>query len=173
IDQVLRFNPMGSELCQSPTCHRISFLYGLLYDHANLNEATHATLHETFGVANIRAFEHLALLSRRRHVVDARDREVYMDHFERLKLPICFIHGADNQCFLPVSTRKTFDWLAAKNGDLYTRHVIPGYGHIDCIMGKSAINDVFPFIVRHFDETASDAEVGARIAAASPDTLPR
>ena len=119
-----------------------------------MNEATHATLHETFGVANIRAFEHLALLSRRRHVVDARDREVYMDHFERLKLPICFIHGAENQCFLPISTQMTFEALRAANGNqFYNRHVIPGYGHIDCIYGKNAAEDVYPYMLEHLQAT--------------------
>ena len=60
-----------------------------------------------------------------------------MSHLDRLALPICFIHGAENQCFLPVSTELTYNALRAANGNsLYSRHVIPGYGHIDCIYGE-------------------------------------
>ncbi len=63
-------------------------------------------------------------------------------------------HGAENQCFLPESTEKTVEVLAAKNGAaLYSRHVIPAYGHIDCIFGKTASNDVYPYIVKHLDGT--------------------
>jgi cholesterol oxidase len=44
--------------------------------------------------------------------------------------------------------------LRAANGlELYSRHVIPGYGHIDCIFGEDAAEDVYPLILRHLEET--------------------
>ncbi|MEO6982072.1 MAG: hypothetical protein ABI072_03025, partial [Edaphobacter sp.] len=65
-----------------------------------------------------------------------------------------FIHGAENQCFLPVSTEMTYNALRAANGDaLYSRHVIPGYGHIDCIFGTNAVNDVYPHMLEHLEAT--------------------
>ncbi|MEO6925000.1 MAG: alpha/beta hydrolase, partial [Bryocella sp.] len=144
------------EHCTDPTCHRITFLYSLLYEHAQLNEATHAALHEMFGIANIRSLEHLSLLVRTKHLVDAKGGEVYMQHLDRLKVPICFIHGAENQCFLPVSTELTYNALREANGsDLYKRHLIPGYGHIDCIYGKNACIDVYPYMLEHLEETAN------------------
>ena len=80
-----------------------------------------------------------------------------MPHLDRLKLPICFIHGAENQCFLPVSTELTYNALRAAYGDdLYTRHVIPGYGHIDCIYGQAAAQDVYPHMLNHLELTASE-----------------
>jgi cholesterol oxidase len=156
IDKALALYPVATkERCQSPVCHRITFLYAPLYDHAQLNEATHEALHEMFGVANIKQFEHLGVLTRKGHLVSATGQEVYLDHLDRLAIPICFIHGGDNECFLPESTRITYDLLRAKNGkDLYTRHVIPGYGHIDCIYGKDASRDVFPQMLAHLDTTA-------------------
>jgi cholesterol oxidase len=33
----------------------------------------------------------------------------------------------------------------------YERHVIPGYGHLDCIFGKNAAVDVYPVIARYLD----------------------
>ena len=131
-------------------------MYSLLYEHPQLNQATHNALHEMFGVASIRALEHLALLVRTQHLVDASGREVYMDHMDRLAIPITFIHGAENQCFLPVSTEMTFNKLCQMNGtSLYTRHVIPGYGHIDCIYGKNAVADVYPHMLKHLEATAT------------------
>jgi cholesterol oxidase len=107
-----------------------------------------------FGVANIRALEHLSLLVHTKHLVDAKGNELYMGHLDRLKLPICFIHGAENQCFRPISTQITYDALRAANGNqLYRRHVIPGYGHIDCIYGQNAAEDVYPFMLDHLQAT--------------------
>jgi cholesterol oxidase len=59
-------------------------------------------------------------------------------------------------CFLPQSTAETYDLLRARYGDdRYSRHVIPGYGHIDCIFGRDAHRDVYPHMLAHLEKTAS------------------
>ena len=155
-DKALTIYPMEKEeRCANPVCHRITFLYGHLYEHDQLNDATHQYLHEMFGVANIKGFEHLALICRKGHVVDDQGREVYLPHLERMAIPITFISGGENQCFLPESTDITYNLLREKNGkDLYRRHIVPNYGHIDCIYGKNAARDVYPYILARLDETA-------------------
>ncbi len=155
INTALKVYPIQKEEhCQSPTCHRISFMYGVLYEHDQLNAATHDTLHETFGVGNMKIFDHLGRLARTKHMVNFDGEDVYLPHINRLKIPITFIHGAENETFLPESTEQTYELLREKNGaDLYQRHVIPDYGHIDCIFGKNAAADVYPLIVRHLDNT--------------------
>ncbi len=152
-DRALDMMPMElEERCNNATCHRITFMYSNLYEHDQLNEATHEALHEMFGVANTSSFEHLAELVRKGHLVAANGDETYMPHLDRLAIPITFIHGAQNNCFLPQSTEQTVKLLSEKNGgNLYTRHVIPNYGHIDCIYGKNAVNDVYPFILHHLE----------------------
>jgi cholesterol oxidase len=165
-NDALRLYPLEhAEHCDSPVCHRITFLYSLLYEHAQLNQATHDALHEMFGVANIGALEHLGELVRQRHLVDASGKDVYMPHLDRLAIPIAFIHGGNNECFLPESTALTYERLRQKNGSsLYSRHVIPSYGHIDCIYGKNAVADVFPFMLQHLEETAVPAPVQVSMA---------
>jgi cholesterol oxidase len=152
-DRALELVPMQlEERCNNATCHRITFMYSNLYEHDQLNEATHEALHEMFGIANTASFEHLAELVRKGHLVAANGEEVYMAHLDRLAIPISFIHGAENNCFLPESTELTVKLLGEKNGSkLYTRHVIPNYGHIDCVYGKNAVNDVYPFILHHLE----------------------
>jgi len=153
-DRTLDLYPVG-QACDSPVCHRITFMYAPLYRHETLNEATHNALHEMFGIANMEAFEGLALMTRKGHLVSATGEDIYLPHLERLAIPITFIHGAMNECFLPESTEITFNLLGEKNGKgLYTRHVIPGYGHIDSIYGKNAVNDVYPYILDHLESTA-------------------
>jgi hypothetical protein len=157
LDDALRLYPIRhGEACRSAVCHRISFLYALLYDHANLSPLLHDNLHELFGLCSVETFQHLALMARVGHVVAANGAENYLPHLGRMKLPIAFIHGGDNQCFLPDSTQTTYDLLCGANGaGLYTRQIIEGYGHIDCIFGKDAPSDVFPHILAHLEQTAS------------------
>jgi len=154
-DDGLRLYPIElKNRCTSSTCHRITFLYAPLYEHANLNEASHDALHEMFGVANMKAFMHLARLTNTGHLVDFDGNNVYLPHLDRLAIPIAFIHGAQNECFLPESTAITMDELSKANGsNFYQRHVIPGYGHIDCIFGKNAAKDVYPFVLEHLEAT--------------------
>jgi cholesterol oxidase len=154
-DDALRFYPIQKEeRCDSPVCHRITFLYGQLYEHDQLNDETHEHLHEMFGVANIRSLEHLALLARKGHVVDFQGEETYLPYLERMAIPITFISGAENECFLPESTELTYNLLRERNGKkLYKRFVIPKYGHIDCIYGKNAARDVYPYILKQLEET--------------------
>jgi cholesterol oxidase len=154
-DRALAAFPMqAEEHCTSAVCHRISFLYALLYEHDQLNTPTHEALHEMFGIANIKAFEHLALMVREGKLVTADGKDTYMPHLDRLAIPITFIHGAENACFLPESTAKTLELLQSVNGPgLYQRHVVPNYGHIDCIFGRDASRDIYPLIVQHLDAT--------------------
>jgi cholesterol oxidase len=136
------------ERCSSPVCHRITFLYAPLYEHARLNQATHASLHELFGLANVKSFEHLGKIVNKGHVVAADGSDIYLPHLQRMAIPLTFIHGAENGCFFPASTAKTMELLRAANpGVPYARHEIAGYGHIDCIFGKDAARDVYPYIV--------------------------
>ena len=153
-DDLLKLYPIEfEERCRSSVCHRITFLYGTLYEHDQLNAATHENLHEMFGVAAIEALSHLALMVRKGHLVDAKGKDVYLPHLKRLALPICIIHGSENACYHPQSTEMTFEKLREANGDLYSRHVIPHYGHIDCIYGKNAVTDVYPLMLAHLEET--------------------
>jgi cholesterol oxidase len=154
-DSALSLFPMeDEERCDSATCRRITFMYGHLYEHEQLSDASHDALHELFGVASITSFEQLALLARKGHLVDAQGGEAYMPHLDRLAIPITIIHGAENVCFLPESTEMTVKLLSERNGaDLYTRHLIPDYGHIDCIFGKNASRDVYPYILKHLEAT--------------------
>ncbi len=154
-DDMLRLFPAGrGEWCDSAACHRITFLYSLLYEHDQLNTPTHDVLHEMFGVANIDSLEHLALMVREKKVVAANGNDDYVPHPERMAIPIAFIHGELNRCYLPESTLETLEYLRMSNPTVtYRRHVIPGYGHIDCIFGKNAFRDVYPLVAAHLDET--------------------
>lgn len=164
-DRAISINPAirWSQHCSSAACHRISFMYAPLYQHGQLNDATHEGLGGLFGIANVRALQHLAAMIRAKKVVAMDKADVYFpkppDALARtaakFRLPILFVHGGENECFLPKSTEQTFELLKRANPTThYDRVVIPKYGHIDCIFGKDAVRDVYPHIVRHLEQTA-------------------
>ena len=145
------------ERTRNATSNRITALYGQLYELDQLNAATmQSGLPEMFGAANIDAFKHLARIAREQKIVTSEGEDLYLPNIAQLAIPICFIHGAENACFVPESTELTMERLASANGpDLYERHLIPDYGHIDCIFGKDAVIDVYPHILRHLEKHAA------------------
>jgi cholesterol oxidase len=146
----------GEERARSPVHRRITFLYGTLYELDQLNDATFKALHEMFGIANIAALEHLATIVRAGKVVNAQGEDVYVQNADNWNFPTRIIHGAENACFLPVSTERAIARLQAANGNVeFSRKVIPEYGHIDCIYGKNAARDVYPHILEHLEQTAT------------------
>ncbi len=156
-DKALHFMPVGErhEGCDNPVCHRITFLYGLLYQHEQLNKTLHDNLHELFGVSCTTALAHLTTIIRAGHVVNDKGEDVYMPHLNRINIPTLFISGENNRCYHPISTEKTYEALCKLNGDkLYKRIVVPDYGHIDCMFGKNAAKDLYPQIAQHLNETA-------------------
>lgn len=153
-DTMLKLYPVpAAQRCSSAVCHRITFMYSEAYEHARLNEATHGALHELFGMTNMKAFEHLARLVRAQRLVTAKGRDAYMPNLDRLRIPITFIHGAQNRCFVPESTHQSWLLLRSANGaEGYDRVVLPRYGHSDSIFGKDAAIDVYPHIARALEK---------------------
>jgi cholesterol oxidase len=149
------------EGCNSPVCHRLTYMYGLLFHHDNVNAGTHAALHELFGPASVEMFEELQTWERNGHLVDATGAETYMTHLDRLAIPMTFIHGADDRCVLPAGTEATVAELKQANGDeLYELHVVPGYGHVDCLVGKNVMHDIYPLILERLLATSPKVLAG-------------
>ncbi len=151
-DIALHLYPAGEEQCGSQFCRRVMFMYGEVYDHDQLNAATHEHLHEAFGVANMETFKQITRTLRAGHVVAADGTDAYLPEVERFRMPIAFVHGANNRLFVPEGSRLTYDYLREHNGpEYYSRHVIDGYAHMDCFIGKDAARDVYPLITAELD----------------------
>jgi cholesterol oxidase len=156
-DKLMTLHPVDAEeRCSSAVCRRITVLYGELYQHAQLSAETHESLSELFGIVSVRAFSQLAVLGRIGHLVDEHGGDAYLPNLRRLALPILFLHGVKNECVLPRATQITLDLLSGANGaHWYTRTLIPGYGHVDCMIGKHASHDVYPHILAHLDANSA------------------
>ena len=86
----------------------MTFVYGLLWEHENLNPLTHDTLHEFFGHVTTKTVNQIALTMRKRKLVSATGKDIYLPdvdkkdrlnsaayrkHIRRMNIPICFIVG--------------------------------------------------------------------------------
>ena len=151
IDGFLKLFP-STDTCNSAVCRRIQAIYGDVYKHAQLNDATHAALHEMFGIANLTTFNHISRIVRKGSIVDHEGNDTYLPHVDRLSIPITFIHGEENNLFLPQGSMDTLKFLALKNdAKLYQRVLLRDYAHMDCFIGRDAARDIFPTVIRALD----------------------
>jgi cholesterol oxidase len=153
LDLGLRAAPMPrAERCGKTLCRWINAIYGCTHAHEQLDDATHDELDEMFGVGNLPALGHLGTIMNRRLVVDADGREAYTRHPERLQLPILLVQGERNYIFRAAGSMRTLRWLQTANEpSLYERAVLPGYAHLDALIGRDAARDVFPVLTEHLD----------------------
>ena len=99
---------------------RISFIYGLLWEHENLTPLTHDTLHEFFGYVTAEVSKQLALTMRENKLVSASGKDIYLpdvdrkdrlessayrEHINRLNMPISFIVGKRPLLGIPQGTQ--------------------------------------------------------------------
>ena len=155
LDLSLMALPMATEeKCGLALCRWINAIYGCTHRHAQLDQATHDAMVGMFGVGNVSALKHLAVMTRKAKTVDHHGKNVYLTHPERLRLPILFLHGSRNYIFMPRGSAKTVAWLRRANGPgLYDRRVLKGYAHLDTLIGRNAARDVFPHIIDFFNRT--------------------
>ncbi|HET6952814.1 MAG TPA: GMC family oxidoreductase N-terminal domain-containing protein [Acidimicrobiales bacterium] len=153
LDLGLRALPMPrGERCNKPLCRWINAIYGCTHAHERLNDATHDELDRMFGVGNLASLGHLGTIMRRRLAVDVDGGEAYTRRPERLRLPILLVQGERNTIFRPEGSMRTLRWLQTANEpSLYERRVLPGYAHLDALIGRDAAADVYPHLRRHLD----------------------
>ncbi|KAJ7248149.1 hypothetical protein B0H12DRAFT_727764 [Mycena haematopus] len=156
IDQVLRFYPVGpaAELCRSTVCHRTEFVFGRLWNHSNLSQATHTHLVNFIGGVHMTNLAHLMQMGREGYVVDNLGNNLVTEtNVGRLQgIPMLFISGGDNVVYSPVSTNMSYDDLRQRFGTaLYKRVVVNGYGHLDTWMGERSRYDVYPVVRQHIE----------------------
>lgn len=144
LDQVLRFYPVGPrrEICNSVACHRGSLAYGRMWNHRNLNAATHSRLHKFFGGVHTRCMEHLALCGVRQTVLDAQGRSLVSErNLQRLRgLRIFLFTGGDNVVYDPESTVRSWELLSRMlRKEKVGMKIFDGVGHLDAWMGDKGV----------------------------------
>jgi hypothetical protein len=145
--------------CDNPVCKMVSFTYGsgfpALWRHENLNDETHEWLKGEFAHVPITFFRQMARCVQEGHLVSVEGMRELPESFvaepPRTDARFAFLAGEKNQCFLPESQRRTFDFLDAIDKNRHSLHVLRNYSHLDVFMGKNAHRDVFPLILNELE----------------------
>jgi cholesterol oxidase len=156
LDFALRAVPMpAEERCGQAVCRWVNAIYGGTHRHAQLNDATHRALNDMFGFGNIDSLEHLSLMMGHGLAVTATGGDDYFEHPERLAgTRLLLLQGMKNRIFRPVGMLRTLGWLRSANPEGDFRLVmLPGYAHLDAIVGARAAIDVFPQVVEFLDRS--------------------
>jgi cholesterol oxidase len=153
LDLALRAVPLASdERCGKATCRWVNAIYGCTHRHEQLNDATHDLMGELFGVGDLTALDHIRKIIQHRGAIAEDGSDVYLTHPERLRLPLLLVHGERNAIFHPEGSMRTLRWLQESNdASLYERVVLPGYAHLDALIGRNASRDVYPVLSAHLD----------------------
>ncbi|HZY58070.1 MAG TPA: alpha/beta fold hydrolase [Rubrobacteraceae bacterium] len=141
--------------CDNPVCKMVSFTYGsgfpALWSHENLNDETHEWLKEEFAHVPITFFRQMGRCVAEGHLVSVEGMSELPESFvaepPQTDARFAFLAGERNQCFLPESQKKTFDFLDSHRRNYHSFHLLRNYGHLDVFMGKNAHQDVFPLIL--------------------------
>lgn len=148
-DLAARPTPLAhGQRCDSPVCRWVFFFYGPTHHHANLDRYTHDRIAELFGEGSLRGMDHVGAMFTSGRLVDADGGDTYMGQVDRLNLPILFLAGTRNRLVLPSSSQRSLAWLRSHHGpDLHQRIELPGYAHLDGLLGRRAHQDVFGHVV--------------------------
>lgn len=163
LDLALRPIPLpAGEQCGESVCRWINAIYGLTHAHAQLNDDTHAEIGDIFGVGNLTALRQIGLTMVRQRLVDARGRDVYLteENLRHFTMPVHFVAGVRNYIFRPKGARRSVGLLRHVNRDeaakdYFTVDYLPGYAHLDAMIGRDAARDVFPRILAKLDQYES------------------
>ncbi|KAL6690708.1 hypothetical protein J3F84DRAFT_404316 [Trichoderma pleuroticola] len=165
LNQALRFWPeKRGEACKNATCHRTTLLFGRCWSHHNLNEETHRNMDRFFGGSSMKLMALLKRMGSRGYVSsNAPEYTEFKEqqHIERLRgIPIMLFVGEDSDVLSPRATEKSYERLIDSfgisaglpgGGIQYRRRLVPGYGHLDCWMGRNSWRDVYPFVREEVD----------------------
>jgi pimeloyl-ACP methyl ester carboxylesterase len=146
--------------CAVSACHMQSFMWGggfpAMYNHENLAPQTHEhqRLADLNGATEISYYRHLSKIVRAGHAVKfdpanpahSRLPDDYLTDLERVETPLLLLTGDQNRVFTD-SNIAFHRLLNERTPGRHELEIVPGYGHIDPIIGRNAHVDVFPRIV--------------------------
>lgn len=144
--------------CDVPACHMQSFMWGsgrpAMYEHANLLPVTHERMADLCGAAGFHYYRHVHRMlkagcavkhapGRERHAALPDD---YTERITEVETPLLLLSGDRNRVF-PEANATCHRLLDERAPGRHEFKVIPGYGHVDTIIGRNAHVDVFPAIL--------------------------
>jgi hypothetical protein len=141
--------------CQNAVCKHSSFTFGAgfptLWRHENLNAPIHEWLKAEFAHVPLTFFRQMAGCLKAGHLVSTGQYSELPQDFvaqpPKTEARFAFFGGELNDCFLPESQQRTFEFFDRHAPGRHAFHEIKGYGHLDVFIGKDAARDTFPLLI--------------------------
>jgi pimeloyl-ACP methyl ester carboxylesterase len=152
--------------CDVSECHMLSFMWGsghpAMYEHDNLLPVTHERLADLCSACGIYYDRHVAKMVRAGHAVkydpgDRRHNDLPDDYLTRaaeVTTAILLLAGDHNRVFTD-SNIVCYRRLSTMMPGRCELEILPGYGHLDPIVGKDAHLNVFPRIAQFMTQQAT------------------
>ncbi|MUN36506.1 alpha/beta hydrolase [Actinomadura litoris] len=144
--------------CRTSACHMQSFQWGAgrpaMYEHSNLLPETHARVADICSASGLNYYRHVRKMVEAGQSVkyaptDARYARLplnYLSNAADVRTPLLLLAPDRNRVFTDsnIHLHKILEKAAPGRHELA---VLPGYGHLDPLIGKNSYIDVFPRIV--------------------------
>lgn len=141
--------------CNNPVCKHASFTFGAgfptLWRHENLDETTHEWLKGEFAHVPMTFFQEMGRCIAAGHLVSsghyAELPSSFVGQAPKTEARFVFLAGEFNDCFVPESQARTFDFFDRHAPGRHGFYELASYGHLDVFVGKNAARDTFPLII--------------------------
>jgi hypothetical protein len=141
--------------CNNPVCKHSSFTFGAgfptLWQHENLDEATHEWLKGEFAHVPLTFFREMrGCIDAGSLVSSGKYDELpanFVSQAPKTDARFVFLAGQLNNCFVAESQRRSFDFFDRYAPGRNAFYELAGYGHLDVFVGKNAARDNFPLII--------------------------
>jgi pimeloyl-ACP methyl ester carboxylesterase len=152
--------------CAESACHLLSFMWGsgrpAMYEHDNLLPVTHERMADLCSACGTSYYRHVGKMVRAGHAVrcDQKDErhsdlpDDYLAGAAQVSTAIQLLTGDHNRVFTN-SNIVCHELIAKKVQGPCELAILPGYGHLDPIIGKNAHLDVFPRIAEFLKRQAT------------------
>jgi len=152
--------------CDVSACQMLSFMWGsghpAMYEHDNLLPVTHERMADLCSSCGLNYDRHVARMVRAGHAVqyrpgDPRHRDLPDDYLAlaaKVTTPILLLTGDRNRVFTD-SNIVCYEILSKISPGRQELEILPGYGHLDPIVGKDSHVDVFPRICQFLKQQAA------------------
>ncbi|HXS67069.1 MAG TPA: alpha/beta fold hydrolase [Streptosporangiaceae bacterium] len=152
--------------CRDSACHMLSFMWGsgrpAMYEHDNLLPVTHERMADICSACGTNYYRHVGKMVRAGHAVrcDPQDKrhadlpDNYLAKASEVTTSLLLLTGEHNRVFTD-SNIVCAQKLAGTMPGQCELAILPGYGHLDPIIGKNAHLDVFPRIAEFLKRQAT------------------
>ncbi|RFS82617.1 alpha/beta fold hydrolase [Actinomadura spongiicola] len=144
--------------CDVRACHMQSFQWGAgkpaMYEHSNLLPETHARVADICAGSGLSYYQHVRKMIKAGRAVRFADRDSryaalprdYLANAADVETSMLLLAPSNNRVFTDsnIHMHRLLERVAPGRHELA---VLPGYGHLDPLIGKNAHLDVFPHIV--------------------------